>query len=218
MRQLPSRDVYGLLTAKIAPFAGDGDSITFDRIASAPVDDETVGLVAEALADSDAGTRRAGLFVLAGLQDESAERLAPFRPLEPQVRALLLDSDSDVRCDALMAYAYFDPADLHGAVHEFLTDPAGRNRLQAVKILDVERNPGNLPTLLSLGFDPYHAEVDDDVREWLVVREAAREAIERTAATRFPTELDEEDVDGVPCFFHAWDPVWRWAARAQLRG
>ena len=65
--------------------------------------------------DDDADTRRAGLFIFAGLQDETPERLEPFRPLAPKVRELLLDGDAGVRCDALMAFAYFDPGDLHVA-------------------------------------------------------------------------------------------------------
>lgn len=210
-------DMYELLTSKIAPFASDGSSIQFDRIARAPVDDEVVGLVAGCLVDADAETRRAGLFIFAGLQDDSPERLDPFRPLESQVRSLLLDLDPSVRCDALMAFAYFDPKDLDVAVHEFLTDPWGRNRLQAVRILDAERNPENLPTLLTLGVDPYHEEIPEDPREWLVVREAARQAIERVTRVRFPDDLDEEEVEGVPCYYHVWDPVWQWAAKSGLR-
>src|SRR5258706_6971558 len=199
-----NRKLYDLLTAKVAPWASEGESLHFDKIVSAPVDDETVGLVAEALVDSDADTRRAALFIFAGLQDESAERLEPFRPLEGKIRELLLDNEPAVRCDALMAFAYFDPQDLHRALSEFLTDPSGRNRLQAVRILDAERNPSNLPTLLTLGVDPYHEAVVDDPREWLVVREAAREAIERVAELRFPTDLDEENVEGIPCVYHVW--------------
>ncbi len=210
------RSVYELLTARIAPYASQEDAIFFDRIVNAPVDGETVGLVAECLADGDAGTRRAGLFVLAGLQDESAERLEPFRPLEPKVRELLLDDDPSVRCDALMAFAYFDPEDLHAALKEFLTDPNGRNRLQAVHILDAERNPRNLPTLLTLGVDPYHEGNPADAREWLVVREAARSAIERTTERDFPAPLAEEEVEGVACVYHAWDPLWHWAARHRV--
>jgi hypothetical protein len=213
-----SRGAYELLTAKIAPFAGDGESVHFDRIVRAPVDDETVGLVAQCLVDEDPETRRAGLFVFAGLQDETPDRLAPFRPLEAKVRELLLDLDAAVRCDALMAFAYFDPGDLHGVLREFLTDPHGRNRLQAVRILDAEANPGNLPTLLTLGVDPYHEERPEDFREWLVVREAARDAIERTAKVRLPAPLTEEEVEGVACVFHAWDPVWQWAARQGVHG
>lgn len=211
------RGVYELLTARLAPWAGEGESIAFDRIVRAPVDDETVGLVAEALVDDDPQTRRAGLFVLAGLQDDSRERLDPFRPLAPKVRELLLDGDAGVRCDALMAFAYFDPEDLHVAVHEFLGDPDGRNRLQAVRILDAERKIENLPTLLTLGVDPYH-EGAEDAREWLVVREAARGAVERTAGVRLPAPVAEEDVDGVRCVYHAWDVVWKWAAREGIRG
>lgn len=212
------RNAYELLTEKIAPFAGDGESLHFDRIVQAPVDDETVGLVAQCLVDVDPATRRAGLFVFAGLQDETADRLAPFRPLEAKVRELLLDFDASVRCDALMAFAYFDPGDLHGVLREFLTDPHGRNRLQAVRILDVEANPRNLPTLLTLGVDPYHEESPEDAREWLVVREAARGAIEHTAGVRLPAPLAEEEIEGVACVFHAWDPVWQWAARQGVRG
>ncbi len=211
------RSVYELLTARLAPWAGEGDTIAFDRIVRAPVDDETVGLVAEALVDTDPDTRRTGLFVLAGLQDETPERLLPFRPLEPKVRDLLLDADAGVRCDALMAFAYFDPEDLHVAVREFLGDPDGRNRLQAVRILEAESRPENLPTLLTLGLDPYH-ESADDAREWLVVREAARDAVERTARVRLPGPVTEEVVDGVRCVFHEWDAVWKWAAREGIRG
>ncbi|MCC6130972.1 MAG: hypothetical protein IT186_13700 [Acidobacteria bacterium] len=212
------RDVYDLLTGKIAPFASEDGAIVFDRIVHAPVDDETVGLVAEAIIDGDPQTRRAGLFVFAGLQDESTERREPFRPLVKTIRKLLLDDCADVRCDALMAYAFFDPDDLTGAVHEFLSDPAGRNRLQAVRILDAERNPRNLPTLLTLGLDPYHEESPDDAREWLVIREAARSAIERTAETSFPDLVELEDIEGVPCHFHVWDPIWNWAVRTRIRG
>jgi HEAT repeat protein len=207
--------LYELLTARIAPFASDGNTIAFDRIVRAPVDDQTVGLVAECLVDPDADTRRAALFIFAGLQDESAQRLAPFRPLEGKVRELLLDEDPSVRCDALMAFAYFEPEDLGSAVHEFLTDPAGRNRLQAVRILEAERNPASLPTLLTLGLDPYH-ERQGDAREWLLVREAAREAIETVTAQRFPKEIQEEEIEGIACLCHAWDPVWEWAARAHV--
>ena len=217
MGERAPRGIYELLTSRLAPYAGDGESLAFDRIVAAPVDDETVGLVAEALVDDDAETRRAGLFVFAGLQDESKERLEPFRPLVPKVRELLLDQDPGVRCDALMAFAYFDPGDLHVAVHEFLGDPDGRNRLQAVRILDAERRPENLPTLLTLGVDPYH-EGAADAREWLVVREAARGAVERTAGLLLPAPLEEEDVDGVRCVYHAWDVVWKWAAREGIRG
>lgn len=219
MGQRASRGIYELLTARLAPYAseGAGDTIAFDRIVRAPVDDETVGLVAEALVDEDADTRRAGLFVFAGLQDESEERLAPFRPLAPKVRELLLDRDAGVRCDALMAFSYFDPDDLTVAVREFLGDPDGRNRLQAVRILDAEGKPENLPTLLTLGVDPYH-EVAEDAREWLVIREAARGAVERTARVRFPAPLAEEEVEGVRCVYHAWDAVWKWAAREGIRG
>jgi hypothetical protein len=212
------RRVYELLTARIAPFASEGDSILFDRIVRAPVDAETVALVAECLVDADARTRRAGLFVLAGLQDESPERLRPFRPLEATVRDLLLDDDPLVRCDALMAFAYFEPSDLHEAIGEFLTDPFGRNRLQAVRVLDAERNPRNLPTRLTLGIDAYHEENPEDLREWLVVREAARGAIERTAELSFPAPLTEEEVEGIACVYHAWDPVWHWAARSGVGG
>jgi hypothetical protein len=211
------RAVYDLLTAKIAPYAAEGEALHFDRIVQAPVDDETVGLVAECLVDSDPETRRAGLFVFAGLQDESRERLDPFRALEGRIRELLLDHDPSVRCDALMAFAYFDPEDLTLAVREFLTDPWGRNRLQAVHILDVERNPSNLPTLLTLGVDPYHEGSPEDSREWLVVREAARDAIERVTEIRFPGPLDEEEIEGVTCVYHVWDPVWQWAARQGIR-
>jgi HEAT repeat protein len=211
------RAVYDLLTGKIAPYATDGDSIQFDKIVNAPVDDETVGLVAECLVDTDAETRRAGLFVLAGLQDDSKERLDPFRPLVPRIRQLLLDNEAPVRCDALMAYAYFDPKDLGAAVHEFLGDPSGRNRLQAVRILDAERNPSNVPTLLTLSLDTYHEE-ERDAREWLVVREAAREAVEHVAHRSFPAPLDEEEIEGVACLYHLWDPLWQWAAKAGIRG
>ena len=213
-----NRKLYDLLTAKLAPWASEGDSIHFDKIVSAPVDDETVGLVAEALVDADPDTRRAALFIFAGLQDETQERLEPFRPLEGKIRELLLDNEPEVRCDALMAFAYFDPGDLHLALREFLTDPFGRNRLQAVRILDAERNPSNLPTLLTLGVDPYHEGVAEDTREWLVVREAARTAIERVANVHFPSGLDEEEVEGVPCLFHVWDPVWQWAVKQGIRG
>jgi len=216
MTEIGDRGRYDLLTAKIAPYASEDGTIHFDRIVRAPVDDETVGLVAECLVDTDAETRRAGLFIMAGLQDDSPDRLQPFRPLEPKVRELLLDDESSVRCDALMAFAYFDPPDLDLAVREFLTDPSGRNRLQAVRILDAERNPSNLPTLLTLGVDPYHEAVADDPREWLVVREAAREAIERVADLHFPSDLDEENVEGIPCVYHVWDPVWHWAVRAGI--
>ncbi len=210
--------LYERLTARLAPYASQGDSLHFDRIVRAPVDEETVALVAQCLDDADTDTRRAGLFVFAGLQDESVERLAPFRPLEQRIRELLLDLEPSVRCDALMAFAYFDPQDLHVAIREFLTDPAGRNRLQAVRILDVERNPCNLPTLLTLGFDPYHEESSADSREWLVVREAARTAVEHTAREIFPGPIQEEEVEGVPCVFHAWDPLWQWAAKQGIRG
>lgn len=215
-----SRGTYEFLTERIAPYAGEGESLRFDRIVRAPVDDETVGLVAQALVDADADTRRAGLFVLAGLQDDTPERLEPFRPLAGKVRELLLDTEPAVRCDALMAFAYFDPDDLHVAVREFLTDPHGRNRLQAVRILDVECSPKNLPTLLTLGVDPYHEGLEEahETREWLVVREAARAAVERTVDVRFPAPLEEEDVEGVRCLYHAWDPVWQWAAREGIRG
>ncbi len=217
-KQGKERKVYELLTARIAPFASEGESIVFDRISKAPVDRETVDLVAECLADEDAQTRRAGLFVLAGLQDDSPQRLDPFRPLERNVRDLLLDDDPAVRCDALMAFAYFEPADLHEALGEFLTDPFGRNRLQAVRILDVERNQRNLPTLLTLGIDSYHEECPADAREWLVVREAARGAIERTADISLPAPIAEEEVEGVVCVYHGWDPLWHWAARQGVRG
>ncbi|KAA0252234.1 MAG: hypothetical protein EDX89_19255 [Acidobacteria bacterium] len=209
-------DLYDLLTARIAPFASVDGAIHFDRIVRAPVDDETVGLVAEGLVHPDPETRRAALFIFAGLQDESRERLEPFRPLEKRVRELLIDDEAPVRCDALMAYAYFDPADLPAAVREFLTDPWGRNRLQAVRILEAEGSPRNLPSLLSMGVDPYHEESPEDAREWLVVREAARGAIERVAETRFPETLVEEEVEGVACLFHAWDPVWQWAAKCGI--
>ena len=220
MTEHASRGIYELLTARIAPYAGEGESLRFDQIVSAPVDDEIVGLVAQALVDADADTRRAGLFVFAGLQDDTPARLEPFRPLAGKVRDLLLDVEPAVRCDALMAFAYFDPDDLHVAVREFLTDPNGRNRLQAVRILDVECSPQNLPTLLTLGVDPYHEGVEDvlDAREWLVVREAARAAVEHTVDVRFPAPLEEEEVEGVRCVYHAWDPVWQWAAREGIRG
>jgi len=217
MGERDPRGIYELLTARLAPWAGEGDSIAFDRIVQSPLDDELVGLVAEALVDEDAATRRAGLFVFAGLQDESPARLEPFRPLAPKVRELLLDGDAGVRCDALMAFAYFDPDDLHLAVREFLGDPDGRNRLQAVRILDAEGRPENLPTLLTLGVDPYH-ESAHDTREWLVVREAARGAVERTAHVVFPGRIAEEDVEGIRCVYHAWDDVWKWAAREGIRG
>lgn len=217
MGERSGRGIYELLTSRLAPYAGEGEAIAFDRIVRAPVDDETVGLVAEALVDEDAQTRRAGLFILAGLQDESHERLEPFRPLAPKVRELLLDGDAGVRCDALMAFAYFDPEDLAVAVREFLGDPEGRNRLQAVRILDAEGKAENLPTLLTLGVDPYH-ESAEDAREWLVVREAARSAVERTARVRLPAPLAEEEVEGVRCVYHAWDAVWKWAAREGIRG
>src|SRR5664280_2216052 len=175
-----SREIYELLTARVAPHTGEGETLPFDRIVRAPVDDETVGLVAQAL----------------------------------------LDVEPAVRCDALMAFAYFDPEDLHVAVREFLTDPNGRNRLQAVRILDVECSPKNLPTLLTLGVDPYHEDAGDltDAREWLVVREAARAAVEHTVDVRFPAPLEEEEVEGVRCVYHAWDSVWQWAAREGIRG
>src|SRR5450830_1542865 len=213
-----SREIYELLTARVSPHTGEGETLPFDRIVRAPVDDETVGLVAQALADADPETRRAGLFVFAGLQDDTPARLEPFRPLAGKIRDLLLDVEPAVRCDALMAFAYFDPEDLHVAVREFLTDPNGRNRLQAVRILDVERSPKNLPTLLTLGVDPYHEGREKDEREWLVVREAARAAGERTADLRFPAALEEEDVEGVRCVDHVWDPVWQWAAREGISG
>ena len=217
MKSLPSRRVYDLLTGKIAPFASEGEEIHFDRIVNAPVDDELVGLVAESLVDSDAETRRAGLFVFAGLQDETPQRLEPFRPLLTRVRQLLLDNEASVRCDALMAFAYFDPEDLDAAVHEFLTDPSGRNRLQAVRILDAERNPSNVSTLLTLSLDPYHEE-SGDAREWLVVREAAREAVEHVVEKTFPAPLEEEEIEGVPCLYHLWDPLWQWAAKSGIKG
>jgi hypothetical protein len=213
-----NRKLYDQLTAKLAPWASEGDSLHFDRIVNAPVDDETVGLVAEALVDADPETRRAALFIFAGLQDETPDRLEPFRPLEEKIRELLLDNEPSVRCDALMAFAYFDPEDLHLALREFLTDPFGRNRLQAVRILDAERNPSNLPTLLMMSVDPYHEGIAEDTREWLVVREAARSAIERVVNLRFPAPLEEEDVEGVPCLYHAWDPVWQWAVKQGFRG
>ena len=209
--------IYELLTARIAPFAGGGETLQFDQIVRAPVDDQTVGLVAQALIDPDPDTRRAGLFVFAGLQDDTRERLEPFRPLASRIRELLLDVEPAVRCDALMAFAYFDPDDLHVAVREFLSDPNGRNRLQAVRILDVERSPRNLPTLLTFSVDPYHEGRAEDAREWLVVREAARAAVERTAYLTFPAPLTEEEVEGVRCVYHAWDPVWQWAAKAGVR-
>ncbi|MEO8586260.1 MAG: hypothetical protein ABI584_08865 [Acidobacteriota bacterium] len=220
MTEQESRGIYELLTARIAPYTGDGETLSFDRIVRAPVDDETVGLVAQALVDEDADTRRAGLFVFAGLQDDTSVRLEPFRPLAGKIRDLLLDVEPAVRCDALMAFAYFDPEDLHVAVREFLTDPNGRNRLQAVRILDAECSSQNLPTLLTLGVDPYHEGAKDarDAREWLVVREAARAAVEHTVDVRFPAPLEEEDVEGVRCVYHAWDPVWQWAAREGIRG
>ncbi|HKC23658.1 MAG TPA: hypothetical protein VKF32_02900 [Thermoanaerobaculia bacterium] len=211
------RAAYDLLTGKLAPYASEGDSIHFDRIVSAPVDDEMVGLVAQCLVDDDAEARRAGLFVIAGLQDETPQRLEPFRPLLPRIRELLLDNEAPVRCDALMAFAYFDPEDLAPSVHEFLTDPWGRNRLQAVRILDAERNPSNVSTLLTLSVDPYH-EGSTDAREWLVVREAAREAVEHVVEREFPAPLDEEEIEGVPCLYHLWDPLWQWAAKAGIRG
>jgi len=211
--------IYELLTARIAPYTGEGETLSFDRIVRAPVDDETVGLVAQALVDTDADTRRAGLFIFAGLQDDTPVRLEPFRPLAGKIRDLLLDVEPAVRCDALMAFAYFDPEDLHVAVREFLTDPNGRNRLQAVRILDAECSPKNLPTLLTLGVDPYHEAEDAlDAREWLVVREAARAAVEHTVSVRFPAPVEEEEVEGVRCVYHAWDPVWQWAAREGIRG
>lgn len=217
MGERDRRGVYEQLTARLAPWAGEGETIAFDRLVRAPLDDELVGLIAESLVDPDADTRRAGLFIFAGLQDETPARLEPFRPLVPKVRELLLDRDAGVRCDALMAFAYFDPDDLHVAVREFLGDPDGRNRLQAVRILDAEGRPENLPTLLTLGVDPYH-ESAADTREWLVVREAARGAVERTAHICFPACVTEEDVEGVRCVYHAWDDVWRWAAREGIRG
>lgn len=212
----PSR-AYELLTARLAPFAADGETIHFDRLGAAPVDDQTVGLVAECLVDRDPDARQAGLFVLAGLQDDRPERLEPFRPLQFKVRELLLDPVAAVRCDALMAFAYFDPEDLHEAVHEFLGDPHGRNRLQAVRILEAEQDPKNLAALLRLGVDPYHEAVPEDEKEWLLVREAARTAIETVASVQFPERLAEEEIEGVPCLYHAWDPVWRWAAQEGIR-
>lgn len=209
------RTLYELLTSRIAPYAAEGDSLAFDRIVRAPVDDQTVGLVAECLVDADPETRRAALFIFAGLQDETPGRLEPFRPLERKVRQLLLDEDASVRCDALMAFAYFEPRDLDAAVHEFLTDPAGRNRLQAVRILAAEKNPARLPELLTLGLDPYH-EPCEDTREWLLVREAAREAIETVTEQRFPGEVETEQIEGVACVYHVWDPVWQWAAKARV--
>jgi HEAT repeat protein len=217
MTEAENRGIYELLTRRIAPYAEEGETLRFDQIVRAPVDDETVGLVAQALVDPDPDTRRAGLFVFAGLQDETPGRLEPFRPLAEKIRELLLDAEPAVRCDALMAFAYFDPDDLHVAVREFLTDPNGRNRLQAVRILDVERSPKNLPTLLTFSVDPYHEGRDEYAREWLVVREAARDAVERTAAVRFPAALEEEFVEGVRCVYHAWDPVWQWAAKEGIR-
>jgi HEAT repeat protein len=217
MAQEGNREIYELLTGRIAPYAGEGETLRFDQIVRAPVDDETVGLVAQALVDPDPDTRRAGLFVFAGLQDETPGRLEPFRPLADKIRELLLDAEPAVRCDALMAFAYFDPDDLHVAVREFLTDPNGRNRLQAVRILDVERSPKNLPTLLTFSVDPYHEGHDQFAREWLVVREAARAAVERTADVRFPAALEEEIVEGIRCVYHAWDPVWQWAAKEGFR-
>ena len=217
MTEAENQGIYELLTGRIAPYAGEGETLRFDQIVRAPVDDETVGLVAQALVDPDPDTRRAGLFVFAGLQDETPRRLEPFRPLADRIRALLLDAEPAVRCDALMAFAYFDPEDLHVAVREFLTDPNGRNRLQAVRILDVERSPKNLPTLLTFSVDPYHEGSDEHAREWLVVREAARTAVEHTADMRFPAALEEEIVEGVRCVYHAWDPVWQWAAREGIR-
>lgn len=215
MTASPSRGLYDLLTSKIAPYAAEGGTIAFDRLAHAPVDDETVGLIAECLRSEDRDERCAALFVFAGLQDDTPTRLEPFRPLEPKIRELLLDTEPSVRRDALMAFAYFDPADLQVAVKEFLTDPFGQNRLQAVHILDAERNPASLPTLLTLGVDPYH-EAADDTREWLVVREAARQAIEHVGNLHFPEELDEENVEGVSCVYHVWDPVWAWAVKAKI--
>ncbi len=53
------RAAYDLLTGKLAPYASEGDSIHFDRIVSAPVDDEMVGLVAQCLVDDDAEAARA---------------------------------------------------------------------------------------------------------------------------------------------------------------
>lgn len=217
MTEAENQGIYELLTGRIVPYAGDGEALRFDRIVLAPVDDETVGLVAQALVDPDPDTRRAGLFVFAGLQDETPRRLEPFRPLADRIRALLLDAEPAVRCDALMAFAYFDPEDLHVAVREFLTDPNGRNRLQAVRILGVERSPTNLPTLLTFSVDPYHEGSDEHAREWLVVREAARTAVEHTADMRFPAALEEEIVEGVRCVYHAWDPVWQWAAKEGIR-
>src|SRR5256885_16105000 len=96
-----------------------------------------------------------------------------------------------------MAFAYFNPPDLDLAVREFLTGPSGRNRLQAVRILDAERNPTNLPTLLTLSVDPYH-EGSADAREWLVGREAGRGAVGHAVGRGFPAPLDEEEVEGGP--------------------
>ncbi len=161
-----SREIYELLTARVAPHTGEGETLPFDRIVRAPVDDETVGLVAQALVDADPETRRAGLFVFAGLQDDTPARLEPFRPLAGKIRDLL-----DV-------------------------EPA------------------------TLGVDPYHEDAGDltDAREWLVVREAARAAVEHTVDVRFPAPLEEEEVEGVRCVYHAWDSVWQWAAREGIRG
>src|ERR1035437_1564065 len=145
-------------------------------------------------------------------------RVERIRPLAGKIRDLLLDVEPAVRCDALMAFAYFDPEDLHVAVREFLTDPNGRNRLQAVRILDVERSPKNLPTLLTLGVDPYHEGREEDAREWLVVREAARSGVERTADLRFPAAREEEDVEGVGCGYHGGAPVGLWATREGTGG
>src|ERR1019366_5174576 len=100
MTEYENRGIYELLTRRIAPYAGEGETLRFDRIVRAPVDDETVGLVAQALVDAD--PRRAGLFVFAALQDEPPERLQPFWPLAKRVRDLLLDVEPAVRCDALM--------------------------------------------------------------------------------------------------------------------
>ncbi len=215
MSEKPEKSLYEELTARIARYASEGDSLAFDRIVKAPVDPDTVGIIGECLEAADPDTRRAALFIFAGLQDDSPARLAPFRPLEGKIRELLLDDDPSVRCDALMAFAYFDPGDLGTAVHEFLTDPAGRNRLQAVRILAAEQNPASLPALLTMGLDPYH-EALGDAREWLVVREAAREAIAAVAAQRFPEDLQEEEVEGISCVCHVWDPIWQWAARAHV--
>ena len=176
-----------------------------------------MGLVAECLVDRDHETRRAALFIFAGLQDETAARLEPFRPLAEKIRELLLDADPPVRRDALMAFAYFDPPDLPSAVREFLTDPSGRNRLQAVRILDAECNPANVPTLLTLGVDPYHEGGRGRARVAGRARGGSRWRRARPSV-RFPAALDEEEIEGVPCLYHVWDPVWQWAAREGIRG